>query len=138
MTNIKDILSKYKNIALIGASKDLSKTSTIVMKFLQQNGFKIYPVNPSIKGEKLLGENVFEKISDIKSPIDIVDVFRPSNEAIQIAKETVEVGAKVFWLQLDIKSDDAKKLIEENGIIYIENRCTKIEFEKYFKKKNFS
>ena len=134
MNNIKDILSKYKNIALIGASKDLSKTSTIVMKYLQQNGFKIYPVNPSIKGEQLLGENVFEKISDIKSPIDIVDVFRPSNEAIQIAKETVEVGAKVFWLQLDIKSNDAKKLIEENGIIYIENRCTKIEFEKYFKK----
>ena len=134
MVDIKGILSKYKNIALIGASKDLTKTSTVVMKYLQDNGFKVYPVNPSLKDEQLLGEKVFEKISDIRSPVDIVDVFRPSNEAISIAKETIEVGAKVFWLQLDIKSNEAKKIIEENNIIYIENKCTKIEFEKYFKK----
>tara|TARA_Y100001935_G_scaffold248023_1_gene244661 strand:+ start:156 stop:560 length:405 start_codon:yes stop_codon:yes gene_type:complete len=134
MVDIKDILSKYKNIALIGASKDLTKTSTVVMQFLQENGFKVYPVNPSLKDEQLLGEKVFEKISDIRSPVDIVDVFRPSNEAIRIAKETIEVGAKVFWLQLDIKSNEAKKIIEENNIIYIDDKCTKIEFEKYFKK----
>jgi len=134
MVDIKDILSKYKNIALIGASKDLTKTSTVVMQFLQENGFKVYPVNPSLKDEQLLGEKVFEKISDIRSPVDIVDVFRPSNEAIKIAKETIEVGAKVFWLQLDIKSNEAKKIIEENNIIYIDDKCTKIEFEKYFKK----
>ena len=134
MVDIKDILSKYKNIALIGASKDLTKTSTVVMKYLQDNGFKVYPVNPSLKDEQLLGEKVFEKISDIRSPVDIVDVFRPSNEAIRIAKETIEVGAKVFWLQLDIKSNEAKKIIEENNIIYIDDKCTKIEFEKYFKK----
>ena len=134
MVDIKGILSKYKNIALIGASKDLTKTSTVVMKYLQKNGFKVYPVNPFLKDEQLLGEKVFEKISDIRSPVDIVDVFRPSNEAISIAKETIEVGAKVFWLQLDIKSNEAKKIIEENNIIYIDNKCTKVEFEKYFKK----
>tara|TARA_B100000609_G_scaffold174825_1_gene151736 strand:+ start:25 stop:429 length:405 start_codon:yes stop_codon:yes gene_type:complete len=134
MADIKDILSRYKNIALIGASKDLTKTSTVVMKYLQEHGFKVYPVNPSLKGEQLLGEKVFEKISDIQSPIDIVDVFRPSNEAIKIAQETIDVKAKVFWLQLDIKSNEAKKIIEENNIIYIDNKCTKVEFEKYFKK----
>ena len=134
MADIKDILSRYKNIALIGASKDLTKTSTVVMKYLQEHGFKVYPVNPSLKGEQLLGERVFEKISDIQSPIDIVDVFRPSNEAIKIAQETIDVKAKVFWLQLDIKSNEAKKIIEENNIIYIDNKCTKVEFEKYFKK----
>ena len=134
MADIKDILSRYKNIALIGASKDLTKTSTVVMKYLQEHGFKVYPVNPSLKGEQLLGERVFEKISDIQSPIDIVDVFRPSNEAIKIAQETVDIRAKVFWLQLDIKSNEAKKIVEENNIIYIDNKCTKIEFEKYFKK----
>ena len=131
MADIKDILSKYKNIALIGASKDLTKTSTVVMKYLQEHGFKVYPVNPSLKGEQLLGERVFEKISDIQSPVDIVDVFRPSNEAIKIAQETIDVKAKVFWLQLDIKNNEAKKIIEENNIIYIDNKCTKIEFEKY-------
>ena len=134
MADIKDILSRYKNIALIGASKDLTKTSSVVMKYLQENGFKVYPVNPSLKGEQLLGERVFEKISDIQSPVDIVDVFRPSNEAIKIAQETIDVKAKVFWLQLDIKSNEAKKIIEENNIIYIDNKCTKVEFEKYFKK----
>mgnify|MGYP001486298337 FL=1 len=134
MADIKDILSRYKNIALIGASKDLTKTSTVVMKYLQEHGFKVYPVNPSLKGEQLLGERVFEKISDIQSPVDIVDVFRPSNEAIKIAQETIDVKAKVFWLQLDIKSNEAKKIIEENNIIYIDNKCTKVEFEKYFKK----
>ena len=134
MADIKDILSRYKNIALIGASKDLTKTSSVVMKYLQENGFKVYPVNPSLKGEQLLGERVFEKISDIQSPVDIVDVFRPSNEAIKIAQETIDIRAKVFWLQLDIKSNEAKKIVEENNIIYIDNKCTKIEFEKYFKK----
>ena len=127
MADIKDILSRYKNIALIGASKDLTKTSTVVMKYLQEHGFKVYPVNPSLKGEQLLGERVFEKISDIQSPVDIVDVFRPSNEAIKIAQETVDIRAKVFWLQLDIKSNEAKKIVEENNIIYIDNKCTKID-----------
>ena len=129
---VKEILSKYRNIALIGASKDLTKTSSVVMKYLQNYGFKVFPVNPSIKGEKILNENVFGKISDIQSPLDIVNVFRPSIEATEIAKDTVKVGAKVLWLQLDIKNNDAKQIVEANNIIYIENKCTKIEYEKYF------
>ena len=130
---IKEILSKYKNIALIGAIKYLTKTSSVVMKHLQQYGFKVFPVNPSIKGEKILNENVFEKVSDIQTKVDIINVFRPATEAVRIAKETVEVGAKVLWLQLDIKSEEARQIVEENDIIYIEDKCTKIEYEKYFK-----
>ena len=132
MINTKEILNKYKRVALVGASKDLNKTSSVVMKYLQDHGYKVYPVNPSIKGEKLLGETVFGKISEIDDNVEIVDVFRPSDEAVQIAKETVEIGAKVLWLQLDIKSEEAKKIVEENNILYIDNKCTKIEFEKYF------
>tara|TARA_B100000963_G_scaffold187511_1_gene163196 strand:- start:607 stop:1008 length:402 start_codon:yes stop_codon:yes gene_type:complete len=131
MNNIKEILSKFKNVALVGASSDLTKTSSVVMRYLQNYGFKVYPVNPSMKGQKILGETVFGKISEIKSPVEIVDVFRPSIEAIEIAKETVKIGAKVLWLQLDIKNEEAKKIVEANNIIYIENKCTKIEFEKY-------
>ena len=130
---VKEILSKYRNIALIGASKDLTKTSSVVMKYLQNYGFKVFPVNPSIKGEKILNENVFGKISDIQSPLDIVNVFRPSIEATEIAKDTVKVGAKVLWLQLDIKNNEAKQIVEANNIIYIENKCTKIEYEKYLR-----
>ena len=134
MSITKEILNKYKNIALIGASRNEDKTSTVVMKYLQGYGFKVYPVNPSMRGEKLLGETVFGKISEIKNKIEIVDVFRPSEEAIQIAYEAVEIGAKVLWLQLDIRSEDAKKIAETNNILYVEDKCTKIEYEKYLKK----
>jgi predicted CoA-binding protein len=132
MENTKEILRKYKKIALVGASKDLTKTSSIVMKYLQKYGFKIYPVNPSMKGEEILGEKVFGSVSEIDSPVEIIDVFRPSSEAIEIAKEAVKINAKVLWLQLDIKNEEAKKIAEANNILYIDNKCTKIEFEKYF------
>ena len=132
MENTKEILEKYKKIALVGASKDLTKTSSVVMKYLQKYGFKVYPVNPSMKGEKILGEKVFGSITEIDSPVEIIDVFRPSDEAIEIAKEAVKINAKVLWLQLNIKNEQAKKIVEENNILYIEDKCTKIEFEKYF------
>ena len=134
MSEIKDILSKYKSIAMVGVSKDLKKTSTIVMKYMQNYGFKVYPVNPSAKGEKILGEEVFANITDINKNIDIVDVFRPSREAYGIAEDAIEIGAKVLWLQLGIRDEKAKKLVEENKMEYIENKCTKMEYQKYFLK----
>ena len=133
MIKIKEILTKYKNIAMVGVSNDFTKASTIVMGFMQKYGFKVYPVNPKAKDQIILGEKVFEKVTDIKEPIEIVDVFRPSNEIVDIAKDTISIGAKVLWLQLDIKNQEAKRLAETNNIIYIENRCTKIEYERYFK-----
>ena len=132
MSQIKDILSKYKTIAMIGVSKDPTKTSTIVMKYMQKYGYKVIPVNPSAKGEKILGEDVYEKITDIKEPVEIVDVFRPSKEAYGIAEDTVKIGAKVLWLQLGIRDENAKKLMEKNNINYVENKCTKMEYQKFF------
>ena len=134
MSEIKNILSKYKSIAMVGVSKDLKKTSTIVMKYMQDYGFKVYPVNPSAKGEKILGEEVYAKITDINKNVDIVDVFRPSKEVYGIAEDAVKIGAKVLWLQLGIRDENAKKLVEENKIEYIENKCTKMEYQKYFLK----
>ena len=134
MNDIKEILSKYKSIAMIGVSNDPTKASTIVMKYMQKYGYKVYPVNPSAKGQKILGEEVFSKITEIKKPIDIVDVFRPSNEALEIAKDTVKIGAKVLWLQLGIKSDAARSIVEEKNIEYVENKCTKMEYQKIFLK----
>ena len=132
MSEIKEILSKYKTIAMIGVSKDPTKTSTIVMKYMQKYGYKVIPVNPSAKGEKILGEDVYEKITDIKEPVDIVDVFRPSKEAFPIAEDALKIGAKVLWLQLGIKDENAKKLMEKNNIDYVENKCTKMEYQKFF------
>ena len=134
MSNIKEILSKYKSIAMIGVSNDPTKASTIVMKYMQKYGYKVYPVNPSAKGQKILGEEVFSKITEIKETIDIVDVFRPSKEALDIAEDTIKIGAKVLWLQLGIRSDAARTLVVSNKIEYVEDRCTKMEYQKHFLK----
>ncbi len=132
MNSIKEILSKYKKIAIVGISKDTTKASTVVMDSMQKYGFKVFPVNPNMKGETILGEKVFGKITDISETVDIVDVFRPSKEAVDIAKDTVYIGAKVLWLQLDIKNSKAKEIVEASNIIYVDNKCTKIEYEKHF------
>tara|TARA_B100000674_G_scaffold161275_1_gene128920 strand:- start:19 stop:453 length:435 start_codon:yes stop_codon:yes gene_type:complete len=134
MNDIKEILSKYKKIAMVGVSNDPTKASTIVMKYMQKYGFKVYPVNPKAEGQKILGEDVCGKITDIKDKVDIVNVFRPSKEALDIAKDTINIKAKVLWLQLGIKNLEAKKLVEQKKIEYIENRCTKMEYQKHFLK----
>ena len=134
MNDIKEILSKYKNIAMVGVSNNPQKASTIVMKYMQKYGFKVYPVNPKAKGQKILGEVVFEKITDIQDKVDIVDVFRPSDEVLDIAKDAVKIHAKVLWLQLGIRNKEAKKIVEINNIKYVENKCTKMEYQTYFLK----
>ena len=134
MSDIKEILSKYKSIAMVGVSNNPTKASTIVMKYMQKYGFKVYPVNPKAEGQKILGEDVCGKITDIKDKVDIVNVFRPSKEALDIAKDTINIKAKVLWLQLGIKNLEAKKLVEQQKIEYIENRCTKMEYQKHFLK----
>ena len=134
MPDIKEILDKNKIIAMIGVSKDLTKPSTIVMKRMQEYGFRVIPVNPRAKGEKILGEEVFEKITDIKEKVEIVDVFRPSKEVYAIAEDTVKIGAKVLWLQLGIRDEKAKELVEKNDIEYVDNKCTKMEYQKFFLK----
>ena len=134
MNDIKEILSKYKKIAMVGVSNNPTKASTIVMKYMQKYGFKVYPVNPKAEGQKILGEDVCGQITDIKDKVDIVNVFRPSKEALDIARDTINIKAKVLWLQLGIKNLEAKKLVEQKKIEYIENRCTKMEYQKHFLK----
>ena len=134
MSDIKEILSKYKSIAMVGVSNDTTKASTIVMKYMQKYGFKVYPVNPRAVGKKILGEEVFATISDIKDQVDIVDVFRPSKEVYAIAEDAIKIGAKVLWLQLGIRDEKAKDLMEKNNIVYVDNKCTKMEYQKYFLK----
>jgi len=134
MDDLKRILENHKSIAMIGVSKDPKKPSTIVMKYMQEYGFRVYPVNPSVKGQKILGEEVYEKLTDINSDVGIVNVFRPSIEAEKIAEDTVKIGAKVLWLQLGIKNEKAKKIVELNNIEYVDNKCTKMEYQKYFLK----
>ena len=139
---IKKTLEASKTIAMVGVSSikgEVStnirrRPSTIVMKYMQEFGYRVIPVNPFSAGEKIHGETIIAKLSDIKIPIDIVDVFRPSKEAPIIAKEAVKVRAKVFWLQYGIQSEEAQKITEAENIFYISNKCIKQEYQKLFLK----
>ena len=139
---IKKTLETSKTIAMIGVSsikKEISsnvrrRPSTIVMKYMQEFGYKVIPVNPFSAGEEIHGEIIVSKLSDLKIPVDIVDVFRPSSEAPIIAQEAIKIGAKVFWLQYGIHNDEAKKLVESKKIFYISNKCIKQEYQKLFLK----
>jgi len=129
---IKELFISSRVIALVGASKKKEKDSNIVMKFLQKSGYKVIPVNPTCISDTIYGERVYGTLLDIKEKVDIVDVFRPSEEAIDIANQTKEIGAQVLWLQLNIENDKAKEIAIKNKIYYIANKCTKIEFQKLF------
>jgi len=141
---IKKTLIESKTIAMVGVStikKELStnikrRPSTIVMKYMQEFGYKVIPVNPFSAGQKVHGETIVSKLSDIKIPIDIVDIFRPSKEAPIFAEEAIKVGAKVFWLQYGIENEEAKKIVELKNISYISNKCIKQEYQRLFLKVN--
>ena len=139
---IKKTLTSAKTIAMIGVSSFKEEVSTdikrrpsiIVMKYLQEFGYRVIPVNPFAVGKKIYGENVVAKLDHITIPIDIVDVFRPSKETPMLAKETIKIGAKVFWLQYGIQNQEAKKIVETANIVYIANKCIKQEYQKLFLK----
>ena len=145
MINIENVLKNSKTIAMIGVSslkkkedpQNLKrKPSTIVMKYMQDFGYKVIPVNPFAKDEIIHGEKVVGNIKDIKIKIDIVDVFRPSSETPEIAKQAAQIGAKTLWLQYGIKHEKAKKIALENNMNYFENLCIKQEYQKIFEKMN--
>ena len=141
---IKKKLETSKTIAMVGVSsikKEVStnirrRPSTIVMKYMQEFGYRVIPVNPFSAGEKIHGETMVAKLNDIKIPIDIVDVFRPSKETPKIAEEAIEIGMHVFWFQYGIQNDEAKKIVENEKIQYVANRCIKQEYQKLFQKAN--
>ena len=140
---IKQILTSAKTIAMVGVSSIQKKEpsnnirrrpSIIVMKYLQEFGYRVIPVNPSSAGKKIYGETVVAKLENVTIPIDIVNVFRPSKEATMIAKQTVEIGAKVLWLQYGIQNQEAQKIAKSANITYIANRCIKQEYQRLFLK----
>ena len=142
---IKSILRKSKVIAMIGVSSEKKgedkknlkrKPANVVMKYMQNFGYKVIPINPFAVGEVVNGEPMVESLDKIKEDIDIVDVFRPSNEAEGIAKEAIKKGTKVLWLQYGIHSDKAQAIADNEKIEFISNRCIKQEYQKLFQKSN--
>jgi O-acetylhomoserine (thiol)-lyase len=125
---IRRILSTVRTIAMVGASTNWNRPSYFVMKYLQGKGYRVIPVNPSAAGQNLQGEHVYASLRDIPDRIDMVDIFRPSDEAPPIVEDAVAIGAQVVWMQLGIRNDEAATRAEAAGIEVIMNRCPKIEF----------
>jgi O-acetylhomoserine (thiol)-lyase len=125
---LRSILQRVKTIALVGASPNWNRPSYFVMKYLQSKGYRVIPVNPGIAGKPLLGEMAYASLREIPEPVDMVDVFRASNEVPPIADDAIAIGAKVLWMQLGVRNDEAAKKAEAAGLEVVMNRCPKIEF----------
>ncbi len=127
---IQAILRSVHTIALVGASDNPSRPSHAVMRFLQERGYKVFPVNPSLAGKVLLGETVYATLDAIPRDIDMVDVFRNSEAAGKVTDEAIAIGAKVMWMQLGVQNFDAAERAMEAGLKVVMNRCPKIELSR--------
>jgi hypothetical protein len=120
----EQILQRARTIAVVGASRDPRKAGGSVPYGLQQRGFRIIPINPY--ADELFGERVYRSLAEVPVPVDVVDVFRPAADAPEIARQAVAIGAGALWLQLDIRSDEARRIAEAAGLDFVEDRCTAV------------
>jgi predicted CoA-binding protein len=132
-SSIQKILTKYKTIAVVGCSRDPEKAAYQIPKYMKDQGYKVIPINPF--AETIFGEKTYPSLIDVKEPIDIVDVFRPSNEAVAVVKQAIMKKAKAVWLQLGIVNEEAAQLAKENGLDFVMDKCIMVEHKKLPKEK---
>ena len=129
---LKRILTESKTIAVVGCSRDPEKPAHTVPKYMKEQGYKIIPINPF--ADQILEEKVHKSLSEINEPVDIVNIFRPSEQCLEVVKEAVNLKPKVIWMQLGIKNEEAEQLAEKNGIEVIMDKCFYIEHKNLIKK----
>jgi uncharacterized protein len=127
---LRDILKSVRTIAMVGASEHWNRPSYFAMKYLQDKGYRVIPVNPQAKGEEILGEKVWADLAAIPEKIDMVDIFRRADAVPPIVDEAIARGAKVVWMQLGVRHDAAAAKAEAAGLKVVMNRCPKIEYSR--------
>ena len=125
---IGTILANSRTFAFVGASPTTSRPSYFAMKYLMAKGYRVIPVNPAHEGRELLGQKIYASLADIGEPVDVVDMFRTPDAALEIVRQAIAIGAKVIWMQLGIRNDAAAKMAEDAGLKVVMNRCPKIEY----------
>jgi predicted CoA-binding protein len=130
VSHLRRILKDNHTIAVVGLSADWYRPSYFAAKYMQEHGFRIIPVNP--KYNEILGERCYPDLASIPDKIDIVDVFRKSEDCAPIAKDAAAIGAKALWLQIGVMNDEARQIAEAAGMDFVQNRCVKIEYARLF------
>jgi predicted CoA-binding protein len=125
---IGDILASARSFAFVGASPTTSRPSYFAMKYLLTKGYRVIPVNPGHADKEILGQKIYASLADIGEAVDVVDMFRTPDAAPGVAREAIAIGAKVMWMQLGVRNDEAAKLAEDAGLKVVMNRCPKIEY----------
>jgi uncharacterized protein len=125
MDHTEAILRSYRTLAVVGLSRDPSKAAHAIPARMQRAGFRVIPVNPFI--DSVLGEKSYPKLADVPFSVEVVVVFRPAEEAAEVAKDAVAIGAKALWLQQGIVSAEARQVAEAAGLLYVEDRCIGVE-----------
>ncbi len=128
--DIAHLLSRVRYIALVGASDRPGRASHGVMRFLQTHGYRVFPVNPQLAGQKIHGETVYASLSDIEEPIDMVDIFRRPQAAGEAVDEAIAIGAKSVWLQLGVINEEAAARAEAAGLDVVMDRCPAIDIPR--------
>ncbi len=129
-TDIADILTSVKTIALVGASDNPSRASHGVMAYLLQQGYQVFPVNPTLAGKEILGQKVYDSLAEIPVKIDMVDIFRRSEAVYDLTQEAIAIDAKVIWMQLGVINEQAAVLAKNIGMQVVMDRCPKIEIPR--------
>jgi uncharacterized protein len=135
ISTLRDVLKTCKTIAVVGLSAEWHRPSFFAAKYMQEHGYRIVPVNP--KYPEILGEKSYARLSDIPFPVDMVDVFRKTQDVLPIAQEAVQIGAKCLWQQIGVENREAAALAEQAGLLCVMNRCVKIEHARLFGGLNF-
>ncbi len=131
-TYIRGILKRVKTIAAVGMSANAMRPSYFAMLYLQSKGFRVIPINPRYAGQEILGETVLASLDDLPEPPDMVQIFRRSEDAPPIVEDAIRIGAKVLWMQLGVRHDEAAARAEETGLEVVMDRCPKIEYGRLF------
>ena len=130
IAQLRRILKDNHTIAVVGLSADWYRPSYFAAKYMQEHGYRIIPVNP--KYTEILGERCYPDLKSIPDKVDIVDVFRKSEDCAPIAQDAVAIGAKALWLQIGVMNDEARQTAEKAGLDFVQNRCVKIEYARLF------
>jgi hypothetical protein len=130
--DLRALLRECRTLAVVGLSTDWNRPSHFAAKYMQQHGYRIIPVNPRYAGQTILGETCVSSLDDVREPVDIVDVFRRTEDVLPLARSAVAIGAKCLWQQLGVKNLEADALVREAAMASVMDRCVKIEHARLF------